>query len=825
MRDDQKQRCVRVAVVAPVRETFTYTLPPELAADGKVGHRVLVPFSNRKVTGYVLGHDEGEETCQLKEVIEVLDAEPLFHEPLVPFLIWMADYYVYPIGPLIQAILPGGMNPSAYTAATLTEAGRIALRDHASDSGQREILSWIETHPGKRLPWPRRELWALERNGWVRLEMRTARRRVGPRLRRFVRPKPGLTLDHVLAGRRTPMKARNEQDLLETVFREGLLMLGKVTETYQNGAYLTHKWVKRGVLETYEAAVLRNPAGEIMVPAHVPERLHEQQKEALRHIEARVAKGGFSCSLLHGVTGSGKTEVYFRAAEKAMALGKHVILIVPEIALSLYVEGLFRSRLGARVAGYHSGLSPGERYDQWVRMASGAVDLVVGARSALFAPLPRLGLIIVDEEHDDSYKQDSGPRYQARDAAVVRARTENIPVLLGSGTPSVQSYQNGQTGRYYLLSMPVRVENRSLPAVEVVDMKRDENMDDAGGVISPRLLDAIRKNLQSRNQAILFLNRRGFHRLFLCTACGQAIRCPNCDVALTHHLSQGRLSCHYCGYHSDVPPPFGAQDHRICPQCGQTRLKPYGFGTERLEAELKGRFPGARIGRLDADTMRRKGQAFEILKRFSEKEIDILVGTQVITKGYDFPNVTLVGVIAADLSLGFPDFGAAERTFQLVSQVAGRAGRGDQPGRVVIQTFNPDHYAIRAATSHDYEMFFKAEIGLRELLGYPPFLYLACVRIQGNKESTAATVAREFGDALRHILCRWTKRGKEIQVLGPAEAPISRLKGKHRWQILIKCKSAALRSHFLHAVDNLRRTSYRSRGVQITLDVDPQQMI
>jgi primosomal protein N' (replication factor Y) len=822
---DQKQRCVQVAVVAPVRETFTYRVSPELAAAGTVGHRVLVPFGNRKVTGYVLSSAEGEKTCELKEVLEVLDAAPLFHEPLVRFLVWMADYYVYPIGQLIQAVLPGGMNPGGYITASLTETGQRSLAEHRPVERQKEILSWIETHQGKRLPWPRREVCALERKGWIRLEVRTARRTAGPRLRRFVRPKPGLTLDDVLGRRRTPLTAPNEQDLLETIFCEGRLMLGTVTQTYLNGAYLARKWVKKGVLETYEAPVLRNPAGEIVVPARVPEHLHEEQNEALRHIEAQIEKGGFSCALLHGVTGSGKTEVYFRAAEKALAMGKQVILMVPEIALSLYMEGLFRARLGARVAGYHSGLSPGERYDHWVRMASGAVDLVIGARSALFAPLPRLGLIIVDEEHDDSYKQDAGPRYQARDASVVRARSENIPVLLGSGTPSVQSYQNGQTGRYHLLSMPVRVENRSLPAVEVVDMKRDENVDDAGGVISLKLLDAIQKNLQSRNQAILFLNRRGFHRLFVCTGCGKAIRCPNCDVSLTHHLSQGRLSCHYCGYHRDVPPPSGGENHRKCPQCGQARLRPYGFGTERLEAELKGRFPGARIGRLDADTTRRKGQAFEILKRFSEQEIDVLVGTQIITKGYDFPNVTLVGVIAADLSLGFPDFGAAERTFQLLSQVAGRAGRGEQPGRVVIQTFNPDHYAIRAATSHDYETFFKAEIGLRELLGYPPFLYLACVRIEGNKGSTTATVAGEFGDALRHILCRWTKRGKEIQVLGPAEAPISRLKGKHRWQILIKCKSAVLRSHFLHAVDKLRRTSYRSRGVQITLDVDPQQMI
>ena len=491
--------------------------------------------------------------------------------------------------------------------------------------------------------------------------------------------------------------------------------------------------------------------------------------------------------------------------------------MVPEIALAVYMESLFRSRLGEKVAIYHSGLSGGEKSYQWSRMAKGEVDLVIGARSALFAPLPRLGLIIVDEEHDSSYKQEEAPRYQARDAAVVRAKIEQALVILGSGTPSVQSYHNAVTGKYEHLVMPERIEKRSLPDFQVMDMKSLSDKQKRNGLISPQLRAALDDELAQGRQAILFLNRRGFDRLHLCRACGHAIRCRNCDLAMVYHLQKSCLVCHYCGLQSTA-------GHK-CPACGGQSVGNYGFGTEKLEQELVTLYPGKNVARMDRDSTRRKGQALKILRRFSECKIDVLVGTQMITKGYDFPNVTLVGVIAADLSLGFPDFRAAERTYQLLTQVAGRAGRGDQKGRVIVQTFNPEHYAISSARTYDFASFYEKEKALRVQLGYPPFSYLACLRLQGNNQEVTAEKAGQVGQGIERILERWPKRGREIQVLGPVEAPITKLKGKYRWQLLVKCKQAGLLHKFLDRVEGLTRKSLRSSGVSMVLDVDPYQML
>jgi primosomal protein N' (replication factor Y) len=415
----------------------------------------------------------------------------------------------------------------------------------------------------------------------------------------------------------------------------------------------------------------------------------------------------------------------------------------------------------------------------------GEVDLVIGARSALFSPLPKLGLIIVDEEHDFSYKQEEGPRYQARDAAVVRGKLEKALVILGSGTPSVQSFHHTTTERYQLLSMPERIEKRSLPEVQIVDMKAISQGEPGNGIISPILRAALEKTLTEGKQTILFLNRRGFNRVYLCRSCGQPIRCTNCDVALIYHLRENRLACHYCGFRS--------QPENRCATCGHEGMKAYGFGTERLEQELREAIPDSRIARIDRDSTRRKGQTFLILKRFSEHEIDIMVGTQMITKGYDFPEVTLVGVLAE--------------------------------GKVIVQTFNPEHYAIVTARDHDYASFFQMETALRGQLGYPPFSYLACLKIQGNNSETTANMAQRLGQGITGVLGRWPRRGREIQVLGPAEAPLAKLKGKYRWQILIKCKGAELLHYFLREIDALTRKMLRGSGVSLIVDVDPYQML
>ena len=640
-----------------------------------------------------------------------------------------------------------------FKSATLTEKGKGFLEGRLFDSEEIRILHWIGNHFGKKLPWPMKTIYPLQEKGWIRVESRV------------------------------------------------------------------RKGGKNGTLKRHAVSVSKKSSTRGTLPNSEPHSLNPYQLKALAQIEHRLDQGDFSAFLLYGVTGSGKTEVYFRAVEKVVQLGRQAILMAPEILLAGYLEEVFRVRLGDRIALYHSGLSKSERHYQWSRMATGKIDLVIGARSALFAPLPRLGLIIVDEEHDTAYVQTggAGPPYCARDVAVVRGRLEKAVVILGSGTPSIQSFQNAKDSRYELLSMPERVEQRPMPGMEIVDMRKVKDASGKEPMISPALQKALKENLDNGNQSILFLNRRGFHQIFLCRSCGRALRCPNCDVSLTFHLNLNRLVCHYCGFKS-LP-------SISCTHCGGHSLRPFGFGTEKMEVELNALFPDARISRMDTDSTRKKGAASNILKEFASEKTHILVGTQMITKGYDFPNVTLVGVVAADLSLGFPDFRAGERTFQLLSQVAGRAGRGDHKGRVMIQTFNPDHYVIQTAVNHDFNLFFEKEKKIRQQLRYPPFSNLACLKLQGSDPAKAGATVRELGLRLRELLKNWPTRGREIQLLGPVAAPMARLKRKFRWQLLIKCQSASLLKHFLQEAERVFEQIPGANRVQFMVDVDPYDML
>ena len=813
----EQRHILSIAVTLPVRDAYSYSVPDDLVPMIQVGRRVMVPFRNRKVIGYILKKEMPAKVEEIKDILDVLDSEPLFHNNLVPFFQWMADYYLYPIGLLVQSALPSGLNIAPRRSGKLTSEGLEALNSLQVSSEEKRILSWVKENPGKGLSAPLRAVCKLENRGWLVIDESPGRIGIGPLKRKFVRFLDGVDLDSILSKKSGKLKAKNEHEFLEALSVSGGIPLQEINTRFSNGPYLVRKWIKSGTIECYSADVFRDSSGKILVPTPEPSRLYDQQEGVLKKIKVQLEKGIYSTCLLNGVTGSGKTEVYYKAVKHALGLGRQAILMVPEIALSIYIEGIFRSRLGDRVAVFHSGLSRGERYDEWMRMLRGEVDLVIGARSALFAPLKRLGLIIVDEEYDSSFKQEDGPRHQARDAAVARGRMEKALVILGSGTPSVQSFHNAETGRYKLLSMPERIEKRPLPDIEIVDMKDVSEGKNSDQILSPVLKEALEDNLAEGRQSILFLNRRGFGRVYLCRSCGESVRCPNCDLNLTFHLKDNNLACHCCG--------FSSRPKEICLSCGHEGMRAYGFGTERLEMAIGEKLPDARIARLDRDSTRRKGQTFSILKKFSENEIDILVGTQMITKGYDFPNVTLVGVVSADLSLGFPDFRAGERTFQLLSQVAGRAGRGEKRGRVIIQTFNPGHYAILAAKNHDYEFFFQKEKELREQLGYPPFSYLACLRFQGNEKKSTEESAKQIGIETREILKRWPKRGKEIQVLGPAVAPMAKLKGKFRWQILIKSRGTELLHYLLKEVEAVSGRILRKRGVSMIIDVDPYQML
>ncbi len=809
--------CIRVAIPAPVKNTFTYQAPSELAFLAQVGCRVLVPFHRRMVVGYVLEQVPMPGDRVLKEISDVLDMTPIFTGGMAALFEWMADYYLNPIGLIIKSAIPG----DHFKTGRLTNRGEDVLQRPTLSDPERGILAWIKKNPGRKIPWPVKTLYPLKEQGFLVLEDRILPTKIAnPYLLKFVMPEKSGDLKTALAANGFDHTSEDETAFLERIYQDRAVLLKDIRQDFSKGSYFVSKWIKKGIVKTLELPVSRNPDGISMRPPSRPHPLNEQQQETFHCIARNIDKNSFASFLLYGVTGSGKTEVYFRAIEHAVRVGRQAILMAPEISLAVYLEGFFRANLGDRVAVYHSSLNKRERIYLWQQMADGRFDVVIGARSALFAPFSRLGLIIVDEEHDPAYVQDGSrgaPHYQARDTAVMRARLEGAVVVLGSGTPSVQSFHNTATGRYRLLSMPERVEKRALPKMELVDMKKAKEESGREDILSPRLRAAMQENLSAGNQTILFLNRRGFNRIHICRSCGKTISCPNCDVTLTYHLQDDRLACHYCGFQCKPTLP--------CPSCGGTALRAYGFGTEKLENEIKTLLPDARTARIDGDIGRKKGEISKVLKKFGRRETDILVGTQMITKGYDFPRVTLVGIISADLSLGFPDFRAGERTFHLISQVAGRAGRGALQGNVIIQTYNPDHYVIQAALRHDFRAFFEDEKALRKQLRYPPFSYLACLRVKGNDKKKTEEAVQRLRLNTEAVLKKWPQRGKEIRVMGPVESPIARIKGKYRWQFLLKCGSSRLLRTLLLEVERLCANDLRSSGVSFRIDVDPYQML
>ncbi len=565
--------------------------------------------------------------------------------------------------------------------------------------------------------------------------------------------------------------------------------------------------IKQGVVQMREVEQSRDPFQQPMEPTDTPRQLTAAQAEAVACACAALAEGRFFPMLLHGVTGSGKTEVYLQAIEAALAQGRQALVLVPEIALTPLTVQRFLGRFGGRVAVLHSGLRGGERYDAWRRVRRGEADIVVGARSAVFAPLPRLGMVVVDEEHDPSYKQEESPRYHGRDVAVMRAKVLNIPVILGSATPSLESVERTRAGRYRLCRLAERIEARPLPTVEIVDLR---HMQAGERLLSPPLCAALADRLGKREQSLLFLNRRGFSTLLLCQECGATVGCPRCSVSLTYHASQGRLCCHTCDFQRRPP--------ERCPACQGNRMRYLGFGTQQLEAAVRERFPKARVARMDRDTTRDWLAAQRILEELQQGKIDILVGTQMIGKGHDVPNVTLVGVVSADMALHLPDFRAGERTFALLTQVVGRAGRGDRPGLALIQTFNPDHYILQAVQRQDYEALWEAESPLRRDNNLPPYAraILAIVSSPHARgvEAAAAELARLLGEA--------GIRGSALS--GPAPAPLYRARERYRWHLLVRGRDARR----LHAAvtDAARRfrASPASRSVRLDLDVDPASL-
>jgi primosomal protein N' (replication factor Y) len=842
---------LEVAVTLPLEQTLTYTASPQLfGADGEaeartvIGRRVLVPLGTRRVTGYVVGLAERTtvDVACLKEIVQCLDEQPLFPENLVSFYRWAAEYYQYPLGLVVKSALPAGLSGSV--RKRLLWKGERADLARLSPQG---LPPWLNELAGKgRLGYQaskrlladkeqRRLLGMLQNEGCVELVVDRPRDGAGERyLLSYGLCDQGQELARLLTYKREEENGHSLSRLrrvaslaghdltagelrlllsIATTSAESLPSLAKLKELcgVAVGKALA-ALVAKGLASEHRQRLYRTPFGAPMPFYPRPDHLSEGQRRVLEEILPQLGNNQFFPVLLHGVTGCGKTEVYLQAAEKTLQDGWDVLVLVPEIALATQLESHFLSRFGEQVVLLHSGLTSAERFDQYGLALSGQARIVIGARSAVFAPLRRLGLIIVDEEHDPGFKQDEGFCYHGRDLAVLRASLQRCAVILGSATPSIISYAHGKSGKYRLMSMQERVLDRSLPSVSVVDLRRQENKS-SQGLISPPLLDRLRDTLSRGKQAILLINRRGFAAASLCRDCGTPVQCNHCHVSLTWHKGRNRLICHYCGYSMTAA--------TLCGNCRGSDLAPAGFGTERVEEEVRQLLPEARLARLDSDSALDRRGFFATLAAMHQGQIDILIGTQMIAKGHHFPGVTLVGVVWADGGMSMPDFRAAERTFQLLTQVTGRAGRGESPGEVVIQTLRPDHYSIVYATRHDYEGLFGHEVRLRKHPRFPPFVRLAVVRVKGRVERAV----QESCAAMARFLRQQAAQEKlVVEILGPAPAPLDKIRDNYRWQLLLKIGD----SDTLKTLGNALRTSRAvllSAGCEFSVDVDPENMM
>jgi primosomal protein N' (replication factor Y) (superfamily II helicase) len=818
-----EKRFVEVALPLPLRKTFTYGLRPELSQKVSIGSRVIVPFANRTLTGYVVAlHDAldpelGVDEALLKNVQQVLEEQPLIGDEILALTKWTAEYYAASWGEMLKASLPAGINVAIEQIAEITAEGREhLLRARSLQSVRSQILkrlSAVKEVSRRELEREfgaspaRSAIRALASSSHILLRDREVNEKVKPKRRKMVRlvdASEGANGEQALSeAHRRVLRSLKENG--------GEMPFSQAVDANQISASTINTLAKRGHVEVYTAEVLRDPFAGSDVAAFDTIQLNAEQSFVLAEIERSIAAGQYRAFLLHGVTGSGKTEVYIRAMRHALSANRSALMLVPEIALTPIFSRRLRAVFGSEVAILHSNLSHGERFDEWRRIRRGDARVVIGTRSAIFAPLKDVGLLIVDEEHDTSYRQNESPFYNARDVAVMRASLAGAVIVLGSATPSLESYHNSQSGKYQYLQLKNRIGNRPLAKAELVDMR--EVFREAGKdvVISSALETAIQETRAKGEQSIILLNRRGFSQFVLCRSCGERLRCKNCDITLTYHRSESKLVCHYCNFTTKTP--------KNCPFCESHFLYFIGQGTEQVEDILVQRFPDLRIARIDRDTMSKRGRMAKTLLAFDAGEIDMLVGTQMLAKGHDFHNVTLVGVISVDIGLGLPDFRSAERTFQILTQVAGRAGRGDLPGRVLIQTYYPEHYALRHAVRQDYESFYNEETRFRSQLSYPPFVVLASILIKHPDEETAmanANIVRNSLDAANGSL--------ECRILGPAPASLSRLKGEYRMQILLKSTSRKrLRETLEIGLDLAQENGADMR--RITAEIDPVNLM
>jgi primosomal protein N' (replication factor Y) len=794
-----------VSLPVPVDQLFTYALPETLRHRAQAGSRLLVPFGPRKLTGVILRCHDDPPAMATREALRLIDSAPVLDAELLALGRWIAGYYCAPLGDVLRGMLPLASEMRQGRIWSLTDSGRDAARqlllDSAPDDPVLQILRMLEKRPlsaaylAKALPLADKAIKSLERKGFLVVEQvqteRDPLRAPSERLR-------------VELAETAPAESKlNKPERELRAFLElhpGSHNLKDLEDAVRNASLAARSLGRKGFV-TLTPEPMAMPGG----PLRVRHALNPAQQAAYEQIAEAIGAKRYQTFLLHGVTGSGKTEVYLNSIEAVLAVGRSALLLVPEIALTPAMAGQFFARFGDRVAILHSAFTDVERTEQWRRIRSGAASVVVGTRSGVFAPVRNLGLIVVDEEHDGSYKQEENPRYNGRDVAIVRAQAAGACVILGSATPSLESRYNAEREKYTLIELPGRIEERPMPAVELIDMRQEFLETRQQATFSRKLVEAIGARLENGEQTIVLLNRRGFSSFVACRACGERVNCMNCSLTLTYHKRDRRLLCHYCGYAEKVP--------SLCPKCQSEHIYFLGLGSEKVEEELHRSFPAARIARLDRDTVTGKRQYETILNEFREGNYDVLVGTQMIAKGHDIPNVTLVGVVSADIGLGMPDFRAAERTFQLLTQVAGRAGRGSVPGIVLIQTINPDHYAVRMAAAQDYPAFYQKELHFRRMMHYPPFSAMANVLVRAEKKEMAMRMSSELGLLLM-------PPPEKLKIMGPAEAPVPRLKNEYRYQFLVKAASRKALNELLRGIRAFA-LEHKWGATALVIDVDP----
>jgi primosomal protein N' (replication factor Y) len=807
---------IDVSVALPLHKTFVYKVPEHLQGQCDLGMRVLVPFGRRRITGYVLGELESEGQFKAKNILDVLDDNPLFPPGEVPFFKWVADYYIHPLGEVIKTALPAGLDRQDVSCVFVSDKGQKALSLGELTPGEAEVITYVNNKKSCALkllvknshnPSAAALVRRMEKKDLLAVSAVLKKETASIKMEKFIQHQ------NEISGKNIRLSQKRLQ-ILSIVREKQEISLTSLRTHVPTAPRLITPLAEAGYIKIIQRQVFRDPLGDPVEP-DTPPTLTLEQAVLIETVRRNQSKG-FIPYLLTGVTGSGKTEVYMRLVADTVKAGKTAIVLVPEIALISQTERRFRARFGEKIAVLHSMLSHGERLDQWRKISLGKVSIVIGARSAIFSPLENIGVIVVDEEHDTSYKQETGLRYNARDLAVVRGRMHDCPVILGSATPSVQSYQNVRTNKFVQLFLEKRVTQNSLPEITLVDLKKYKDFRGSERIITPELAIQIRACLEKGNQALIFLNRRGFATFPACKECGKSLHCRFCDITMTFHKGSNFYKCHLCGH--TLPSTVN------CPECKSSKINNFGFGTEKIETMLKTMFPDARLARMDQDTTAKKGSILKLLRSIRNRTVDIIVGTQMLAKGHDFPSITLVGVICADLSLSLPDFRAGERTFQLLAQVAGRAGRGSEPGRVIMQTYNPEHFTIEASRRQDYIEFFNQEAPFRKALMYPPFTRMIQLKISGRDEKKVGQHAVLVADILHKLLGAWPEAGSTIEILGPIEAAIYRISSRFRWQILIKSPSFSKISRLVKSMKE--HPGIKSiKQVTIAIDVDPYSLM